>query len=41
MASADVVVRSDVERVLELEDGSTVGRLEIVRVEELLDTIDN
>lgn len=40
MAPADVVIRSDVMRVLELEDGSMVGRPEIARVEELLDSTD-
>lgn len=40
MASADVVIKSDVMRVLELEDGSMVGRLEIASVKELLDSID-
>lgn len=33
-------MRSDAVRVLELEDGSIVGRLEIGRVEELLDAIE-
>lgn len=40
MAPAAVVIESDVMRVLELEDESMVGRLEITRVEELFDSID-
>lgn len=31
---------SDIIRVVELEDGSMLGKLEIVRIEELLDNID-
>lgn len=41
MIFEDVAIRPDVTRVPELEDGSIVGRLEIVRAEELLDAIDN
>lgn len=40
MAPADVMIRSDVMRVLELEDGNMVGRLEIARIEELVDMTD-
>lgn len=31
---------SDITRVVELEDGSMLGKLEIVKIEELLDNID-
>lgn len=40
MVLRDVAIRSDVERVLELKDGSRLGRLEVKRVEELLNKTD-
>lgn len=39
MALVDVAISSDVMIVVELEDVSMLGKLEIVRVKELLDKI--
>lgn len=39
MAPVDVAIKSDVMSVLELEDVSMLGKVEIMRVKELLDKI--